>query len=159
MAIIKDLYLNDTLSRPLNPAVSAEDFSVETVKTEINEYVFTDEIINGLYNVLNAIWTQNVSHNGIWINGFFGSGKSHFLKYLGYCIDPNHREDALARFAAAVRERDPLTVQGSKSQVTIDDLNQLSAWIKKAIIDVVLFNIGTVHDTNSNEKDVFTQVF
>ena len=37
MAIIKDLYLNDTLSRPLNPAVSAEDFSVETVKTEINE--------------------------------------------------------------------------------------------------------------------------
>ena len=159
MAIIKDLYLNDTLSRPLNPAVSAEDFSVETVKTEINEYVFTDEIINGLYNVLNAIWTQNVSHNGIWINGFFGSGKSHFLKYLGYCIDPNHREDALARFAAAVRERDPLTVQGSKSQVTIDDLNQLSAWIKKATIDVVLFNIGTVHDTNSNEKDVFTQVF
>ena len=159
MAIIKDLYLNDTLSRPLNPAVSAEDFSVETVKTEINEYVFTDEIINGLYNVLNAIWTQNVSHNGIWINGFFGSGKSHFLKYLGYCINPNHREDALARFAAAVRERDPLTVQGSKSQVTIDDLNQLSAWIKKATIDVVLFNIGTVHDTNSNEKDVFTQVF
>ena len=159
MAIIKDLYLNDTLSRPLNPAVSAEDFTVETVKTEINEYVFTDEIINGLYNVLNAIWTQNVSHNGIWINGFFGSGKSHFLKYLGYCINPNHREDALARFAAAVRERDPLTVQGSKSQVTIDDLNQLSAWIKKATIDVVLFNIGTVHDTNSNEKDVFTQVF
>lgn len=158
MTHIKDLYLNE-INRPLNPAVSAEDFSVETIKTEINEYVFTDEIINGLYNVLNAIWTQNVSHNGIWINGFFGSGKSHFLKYLGYCIDPHHRDEALARLTNAVRERDPLTVPDSKSQVTIDDINQLSAWIRKATIDVVLFNIGTVHDTNSNEKEVFTQVF
>lgn len=60
---IEQLYKN-TIDRPLNPAVSAEDFSDKTIETEINEYVFTDEIINGLYNVLNAIWTQNVSHNG-----------------------------------------------------------------------------------------------
>ena len=87
MTTIQTLYKKN-IDRPLNPAVSADDFSATTIKTEIEEYVFTDEIINGLYNVLNAIWTQNVSHNGIWINGFFGSGKSHFLKFLSYCIDP-----------------------------------------------------------------------
>lgn len=158
MTLIKDLY-KYKIDRPLNPAVSAEDFSESTIKTEISEYVFTDEIINGLYNVLYAIWTHNVSHNGIWINGFFGSGKSHFLKYLGYCINPTHREAALARLTQAVKERDPLTVNGSRSNVIIDDMNQLSAWLHKASIDIVLFNIGTVHDTNSEEKEVFTQVF
>ncbi len=158
MTHIEQLYKN-TIDRPLNPAVSAEDFSDKTIETEINEYVFTDEIINGLYNVLNAIWTQNVSHNGIWINGSFGSGKSHFLKFLGYCINEHYREKALARLTEAVKERDPLIVSDSKSTVTIDDMNQLSSWLFKANIDVVLFNIGTVHDTNSDQKEVFTQVF
>lgn len=158
MTTIQHLYKKD-INRPLNPAVSADDFSAATIQTEIDEYVFTDEIINGLYQVLYAIWTQNVSHNGIWINGFFGSGKSHFLKYLGYCINPQHREAALQRLKQAVSERDPLLVPDSKSQVTIDDLKQLAAWIQKATIDVVLFNIGTVHNTNSDEKEVFTQVF
>ena len=156
--IIEKIYKN-RIVRPLNPAVSAEDFNSETVKTEIDEYVFTDEIINGLFNVLNAIWTQNVSHNGIWINGFFGSGKSHFLKFLGYCIEPKYQEAALARLLGAAKERDPLTVPDTNSTVTIDDMQQLSAWLRKAEIDVVLFNIGTVHDTNSEEKEVFTQVF
>lgn len=158
MTTIQTLYKKN-IDRPLNPAVSADDFSATTIKTEIEEYVFTDEIINGLYNVLNAIWTQNVSHNGIWINGFFGSGKSHFLKFLSYCIDPEHRETALARLEEAVRERDPLLVDDSKSQVTVDDIKKLSEWIRKATIDLVLFNIGTVHDTNSDQKEVFTQVF
>lgn len=158
MTTIQHLYKKE-INRPLNPAVSADDFSVSTIQTEIEEYVFTDEIINGLYNVLNAIWTQNVSHNGIWVNGFFGSGKSHFLKYLGYCINPKHCEAALERLIQAVSERDPLLVADSKSQVTIDDMKQLAAWIQKATIDVVLFNIGTVHNTNSDQKEVFTQVF
>ena len=158
MTHIKDIYKKN-IDRPLNPAVSAEDFSETTVHTEISEYVFTDEIINGLYNVLNAIWTQNVSHNGIWINGFFGSGKSHFLKFLGYCINPQYREPALKRLLEAVKERDPLIVSDSQSTVTIDDMQQLSSWLHKADIDVVLFNIGTVHDTNSDQKEVFTQVF
>ena len=73
------IYLHD-ISRPLNPAVSVTDDSASTVKVEIEEYVFTDEILNGLYHILNAIRTRGVSHTGIWINGYYGSGKSHFLK-------------------------------------------------------------------------------
>ena len=158
MTQLKELYKKD-IDRQLNPAVSAEDFSQSTVDTEISEYVFTDDIINNLYQVLNAIWSQNVSHNGIWVNGFFGSGKSHFLKYLGYCVNPNYREAALARLIDAVKERDPLTNQDSHCEVTIDEINQLSSWIRKATIDIVLFNIGTVHDSNADQNRVFTQVF
>lgn len=47
---LKDIYLKD-IERPVNPAVSASDFSTNTVKTEIEEYVFTDEIINGLFKI------------------------------------------------------------------------------------------------------------
>ena len=79
------LYKHD-ISRPLNPAVSVTDDSASTVKVEIEEYVFTDEILNGLYHILNAVRTRQVSHTGIWINGYYGSGKSHFLKYLNFCL-------------------------------------------------------------------------
>lgn len=75
---LEAIYEKD-INRTVNPAVSASDFSDKTVKTEIEEYVFTDEIINGLYKILSAIKNRNVSHDGIWINGYFGSGKSHFL--------------------------------------------------------------------------------
>ena len=75
---LKNIYLKD-IDRTVNPAVSASDFSADTVKTEIEEYVFTDEIINGLYKILSAIQRREYRHNGIWINGYFGSGKSHFL--------------------------------------------------------------------------------
>ena len=76
---LKDIYLKD-IERPVNPAVSASDFSANTAKTEIEEYAFTDEIINGLFKILSAIQSNKFSHNGIWISGYFGSGKSHFLK-------------------------------------------------------------------------------
>ncbi|MCD8309964.1 MAG: BREX system P-loop protein BrxC, partial [Prevotellaceae bacterium] len=156
--VIKDLYKKD-IARDLNPAVSAGDLTKRTVETEIDEYVFTDDIINGLYSVLSAIMEHPVNHNGIWINGFFGSGKSHFLKYIGYCVNPLYREKALARFKEAVCERDPLQNVGSKSEVTIDEFNRLAAWIRQATVDIVLFNIGAVHDTNANQREVFTQVF
>ncbi len=153
----KDLYKKD-IERNLNPAVSAEDFTASTINTEIDEYVFTDDIINGLYRVLTAIHKHNVSHNGIWINGFFGSGKSHFLKYLGYCTNPQTRERALARFREAVYERDPLQNNDSKSEVTPADFNSLANWIGSATFDIVQFNIGAVHNAGGDQRQVFTQV-
>lgn len=60
----QDLYLKD-INRELNPAVSADDLTDETVKTEIGEYVFTDEIINGIYGVIGGIKNADKSHNGI----------------------------------------------------------------------------------------------
>lgn len=154
---VKDLY-KSPIDRTLNPAVSAEDFTIETITTEIDEYVFTDEIINGLYNILNAVKNQQVSHNGIWINGYFGSGKSHFLKYLGYCVSPAYRDKALDRLVAAVQERDPLIDSNSKSEVTIDDIKNLSTWVRSATIDMILFNIGAVHG-GEDDKSVFTRIF
>ena len=51
---LKDLY-SKPIYRTVNPAVSATKFDPETERIEIQEYVFTDEIINGLFRILNAI--------------------------------------------------------------------------------------------------------
>lgn len=47
----QDLY-EKGLDRKVNPAVSASDLTEATVQTEIKEYVFTEEIIVNLFNIL-----------------------------------------------------------------------------------------------------------
>lgn len=154
---LKEIYLKE-IDRTVNPAVSASDFSDETIKTEIEEYVFTDEIINELHKILSAIQARKYSHVGIWINGYFGSGKSHFLKYLGYCLNSKYRDRALERLNEAVEAADPLTNQESKSEVAISDMRNLSLWLKDSEVDIILFNIGTVQNSRSKREEVFLDV-
>lgn len=150
------IYLHD-ISRPLNPAVSVTDDSASTIKVEIEEYVFTDEILNGLYHILNAVRTREVSHTGIWINGYYGSGKSHFLKYLNFCLSLAHREQALARMLEAVKDFDPLTNQESKLEPTVADFQDLVLWLGKAEIDTILFNIGDKVGNNTTSSTTFAK--
>ncbi len=150
----RDLYLKG-LDRTVNPAVSASDLNEETINVEINEYVFTNEIINNLYKILNNIRENQGSHTGIWINGYYGSGKSHFLKYVNYCLSKKHGAEALKRLRDAVAEREPMELD-----VEVGELDNLIRWYtNNATIDSIMFNIGTVHDANSTQKTVFTQVF
>ena len=150
------LYKHD-ISRPLNPAVSVTDDSASTVKVEIEEYVFTDEILNGLYHILNAVRTRQVSHTGIWINGYYGSGKSHFLKYLNFCLSPAHRDQALSRMMDSVKDFDPLTNRDSKLEPTVADFQDLVLWLGKAEIDTVLFNIGDKVGNNTTSLTTFAK--
>lgn len=153
-----ELYLNP-INRPLNPAVSAEDMTDQTVETEIREYVFTDEVINGLYDVIGGIRTGSTSHNGIWVSGYFGSGKSHFMKYVDYCFSAKHGPAARQRTAEAVEKRDPLSVSGSDSRVAISDWTGVANWLNTATVDTILFNMGAVNNSNMNLNQTFVEVF
>lgn len=161
MADFKYLYelYEKEIDRPFNPAVNASDFKADTINVEIDEYVFTDEIINNIYNVLSAIRDRQTAHNGIWINGYFGSGKSHFLKFLDYCLHPDYNTRALARLAEAVKEHDPLQNPESRCEVTVADVNALTDWLRTASVETILFNIGSVANSNTNQQKVFTEVF
>ena len=159
----KDLY-EKGLDRKVNPAVSASDLTEETVMTEIVEYVFTEEIVINLYNILLNIKQNQGSHVGIWINGYFGTGKSHFLKYVSYCLDPHYSELAFMRLEEAIED----IVHSSKGGMTkLDDygvsmseVKALKKWYStQAVIKMVMFNIGDVHDANSNQALAFTTIF
>lgn len=155
---LETIYKNEIV-RPVNPAVSATKLDAETSRVEIGEYVFTDEIMNGLYRILNAIRNnKNYDHVGIWIDGYYGSGKSHFLKYLDYCITPETQTDALNRFMEAVDEIDPLDDKHNL-EFTKEDLSAIASWLKKATVDTRIFNLETSFDQSTDKKDAFLQVF
>lgn len=152
---LQDLYIND-INRKVNPAVSASDLDPATVKVEIEEYVFTKEILKNLYNVLSNIKSNTSSHNGIWISGYYGSGKSHFLKYLDFCMSPSYREDALMRFETATSQYDSF-----KDDINWmpSDIRALYDWYcKRATFETVMFNIGSSYNATSDNNRIITEV-
>lgn len=155
---LKDLY-DKPINRAVNPAVSATKFDPETERIEIQEYVFTDEIINGLFRILDAIKNNKpYDHVGIWIDGYYGSGKSHFLKYLDYCITPSTRERAVNRLLAAVKAIDPLDEKHNLN-FDYDELLSIANWLKRATIDTCIFNLETSYDNSTDKKKAFLHVF
>ena len=155
---LRDLYFNK-IERAVNPAVSATKFDPETERIEIDEYVFTDEIINGLFRILDAIKNNKpYDHVGIWIDGYYGSGKSHFLKYLDYCITPATRERAVNRLLAAVKTIDPLDEKHNLN-FDYDELLSIANWLKRATIDTCIFNLETSYDNSTDKKKAFLHVF
>lgn len=160
----KDLY-EKGLDRKVNPAVSASDLSDDTVLTEIVEYVFTQEIVVNLYNILINIKHNQGSHIGIWINGYYGSGKSHFLKYTSYCLSAKkeYRDMAFDRLIEATQEimhsNDDLTII-EQAGVSLSELKALQKWyVDQANVEMVMFNIGDVHNANSAADTTFTNIF
>lgn len=155
--MIQSQIYKKNINRSLNPAVSVTDNRENTITVEIEEYVFTDEIVNGLYMVLNAIRNKSANHNGIWISGYYGSGKSHFLKYLNFCLDPMFSDRALGRLMEAVEEFDPLRNGNSKSDVQPSEMRDLAAWLKSAVVNTVLFNIGNTIGDNVEYNATFVK--
>ena len=65
-----------------------------SVWQELDEFVITKELDKHLRKFLSA-YLNVIDHPrdpavtgkmGVWISGFFGSGKSHFLKVLAYLL-------------------------------------------------------------------------
>ena len=155
---LSELY-KKPIGRAVNPAVSATKFDPETEKIEIEEYVFTDEIINGLYRILDAIKNNKpYDHVGIWIDGYYGSGKSHFLKYLDYCITPRTQEKALERLLEAVKAIDPMD-ENHNISCDYDAILSIANWLKRATIDTCIFNLETSYDNSTDKKKAFLHVF
>lgn len=87
--IIKDLFKKD-ITRSIQGVVTIGNEDEEQKWMELEEYVCTDEIVKCFrlffrrYRESIATPTEKI---GVWITGFFGSGKSHFLKILGYILE------------------------------------------------------------------------
>ena len=160
--LFKELYEKE-LTRKVNPAVSASDLTDDTVMTEIVEYVFTEEIVINLFKILTNIKKNQGSHVGIWINGYYGSGKSHFLKYTSYCLSKRYSDLAFIRLIEATEE----IIKNSNglgklddNGVSISELKALQNWyVNQADVEMVMFNIGDVHDVNADQATAFTTIF
>ncbi|MBC7347098.1 MAG: hypothetical protein H5U00_06520, partial [Clostridia bacterium] len=82
--------------RPLETVVKITDHDPRKVWSEMNEYVATETLKRYFREVLDTFLetrrgaTERVC---IWVSGFFGSGKSHFVKVLGYLLENRDLED------------------------------------------------------------------
>ncbi|MFO0383222.1 MAG: BREX system P-loop protein BrxC [Pirellula sp.] len=74
------------LQEDIKNVIDLEDRSELEIQQEIESYIVTDGIGQHLYNFTNQ-FTSNIKETGVWLSGFYGSGKSYFGKMLGYIID------------------------------------------------------------------------
>ena len=88
MKKVKELFSRD-IYRKIEEVVKVDQADEEIVHNELEEYVTTDALKNHYITVLDAYnetRTRLTEGIGIWISGFFGSGKSFFAKNLGYIL-------------------------------------------------------------------------
>ena len=81
--------LNRDLSHRIEEIIKVDQHDEESVYTEISEYVATDGIKKQFQKIFKAIAeapAEPTEGIGVWISGFFGSGKSSFAKLLGYVL-------------------------------------------------------------------------
>src|ERR1700733_9534048 len=91
MKTIGDLLTRD-LSRKIEEIIQVDQADEQSVHAEITEYVATDSIKDQYGQLLRAIADAPADANesvGVWVSGFFGSGKSSFAKNLGYALQNN----------------------------------------------------------------------
>ena len=85
MTKIKEILTLD-LQEDIKNVIDLEDRSELEIHQEIESYIVTEGIGRHLYNFTNQ-FTSNLKETGVWLSGFYGSGKSYFGKMLGYIIE------------------------------------------------------------------------
>ena len=72
------------VDRPIDPVIKADDEA--SLRHELEEYVLTNEVSKRLDTFFDA-YNNYTDANGVWLSGFFGSGKSHLLKMLALVLE------------------------------------------------------------------------
>lgn len=88
MDTIRELFSKD-IQRHIEEVIKVDQADTATVRTELEEYVATDSIQDHFVTVYKAVAEAKTEPHegiGVWVSGFFGSGKSSFAKILGYTI-------------------------------------------------------------------------
>ncbi len=87
--MIRDMFAKD-INRPINGVIKVDQDTADVIEQEVREYVITKELKKHFTNFFNY-YSDSVDTPtddiGVWISGFFGSGKSHFLKMLSYILE------------------------------------------------------------------------
>lgn len=83
MTTLRDIF-EKPVDRAIEGVIKADDEA--SLRVELEEYVITNEIERQLEKFLDA-YNNYGTANGVWISGFFGSGKSHLLKMLALLLE------------------------------------------------------------------------
>ena len=143
----------DDIDRKINGVVKVDQDANDVLVQELNEYVITKELKKhfiSFFNNYGDAFNDKTADIGVWISGFFGSGKSHFLKILSYILENKEVEGirTVERFRSKF-EDDPATF------MLIDRAT-------KGETDTILFNIdieGSINKDATAVLRVFAKMF
>lgn len=150
--IIRDMFKDD-INRKVNGVIKVDQDSADVIDQEVREYVITKELKKhfiSFFNYYGDSFETPTADMGVWISGFFGSGKSHFLKMLSYILE--NREVNGVKTVERFREKfadDPATF------MLVDNAT-------KGETETILFNIdieGPINKDKTAVLRVFAKMF
>lgn len=148
---IKNMFRDD-INRPINGVIQVEQEEKNVIKQEVEEYVITSELkkhFDKFFSSYSDSFNHPTDNTGIWITGFFGSGKSHFLKMLSYLLEN--------------KNIDGKTTVDYFHEKYDDELSFIPIIQSTSVpTETILFNIGAQNIGNKDETAVlrvFTRVF
>ncbi|MEW8441904.1 MAG: BREX system P-loop protein BrxC [Candidatus Thiodiazotropha taylori] len=139
------------VDRNIEGVIKADDDA--SLRLELDEYVITHEVEKRLDIFLDA-YNNYQGANGVWVSGFFGSGKSHLLKMLALVLENRKVEE---EYSADLFLSKPIF---KENEILRGDLKKAVAIPSKSI----LFNIDQKADVISKTQldallAVFVKVF
>lgn len=149
---IREMFYKD-IDREINGVIKVDQDRQEAIEQELSEYVITRELkkhFEIFFENYLASFNGPTTNIGVWISGFFGSGKSHFLKILSYILE--NKEVNGIKTADRFKEK-------------LIDYPEIFENIKKSTLsesDTILFNIdieGPMHKDNTAVMKVFAKMF
>lgn len=156
---IRELFTKP-IDRPINGVIKADQRDAESIWQELEEYVVTKQLTEYFRRFFDAYLAAADNPRdpvlsdrmGVWVSGFFGSGKSHFIKILSYLlenIEAMNPKDGTTKRAADFFDQSKI-----RDPMLLADVQRAT----RGSADVILFNIDAKADSKS-DRDVILQVF
>ena len=150
--MIRDMFVDD-INRKINGVIKVDQAADEVIEQELCEYVITKELKKHFitfFDYYSDSFTHPTADIGVWISGFFGSGKSHFLKMLSYLVENTEVNGKRSvEYFRSKFEDDPATF------MMIDQST-------KGLTETILFNIdieGSINKDRTAVLRVFAKMF
>ena len=149
---IENLFQKD-IFRPINGVVKADQLDEASIWQELDEFVVTKELDQHLRDFF-SIYCEAIDNSndpdvagkiGVWVSGFFGSGKSHFIKVLSYLLENNEH---------TFSDQTKRAVEFFDSKIA-DAM--LLGDVKRAVAsntDVILFNVDSKADSRAGRDSI-----
>lgn len=138
------------IERDIRGVIKVAQTDEDNIHQELDEYVVTKELhkhLSKFYENYQKGISGETDKMGVWISGFFGSGKSHFLKILAYLLENKQVKGQQAINFFDEKVQDPIVLANMQRTASVDT-------------EVILFNIDAKAALdNKSKEDAILRVF
>lgn len=132
---IQNMFQKD-IERDINGVIKVMQDDDRSLEQELSEYIITKELrrhFRTFFDNYTKAIDQPTDKIGVWISGFFGSGKSHFLKILSYLLSNQEVCGKRAIDYFADKFDDPMMYAQAVKSVSVPTQSILSTLTSKVL--------------------------